>query len=91
MKRNRSADAWKSLVMIGSMGKEGFLSYIRKDLPLSLPTASWVGLFTAQQYSAAKHGVLGLVRSLDPFAESDDIRTACIHPWFTLAGTTSTK
>jgi hypothetical protein len=23
MKRNRSADAWKSLVMIGSMGKEG--------------------------------------------------------------------
>jgi hypothetical protein len=23
------------------------------------------------------------MRSLDPFAESDDIRTACIHPWFT--------
>ena len=23
------------------------------------------------------------MRSLDPFAASDDIRTACIHPWFT--------
>lgn len=90
MKRNRSAGDWKSLVMIGSMGKEGFLfpgPPRPKDLPvffpLSLITASWVGLFTVQQYSAAKHGVLGLMRSLDTFAESDDIRTACIHPWFT--------
>jgi NAD(P)-dependent dehydrogenase (short-subunit alcohol dehydrogenase family) len=73
------------------MGKEGFHSFSipssthmqLKDSPFPLPTASWVGLFAAQQYSAAKHGVLGLMRSLDPFAESDNIRTACIHPWFT--------
>jgi hypothetical protein len=45
--------------------------------------ASWVGLSTAQQYTAAKHGVLGLMRSLDPVVEGKDIRTACIHPWFT--------
>ncbi|KAH9955629.1 hypothetical protein BC827DRAFT_1261991 [Russula dissimulans] len=33
--------------------------------------------------SMAKHAVLGLVRSLDPVAAKDNIRTACIHPWFT--------
>lgn len=44
--------------------------------------ASWVGLFSAQQYTAAKHGVLGLMRSLDPIVASENIRTACIHPWF---------
>lgn len=63
MKRNRTADAWKSLVMIGSI-------------------ASWVGFFTAQQYTASKHAVLGLMRSLDPIAVGENIRTACIHPWF---------
>lgn len=63
MKLNRTADAWKSLVMIGSV-------------------ASWVGLFTAQQYTASKHAVLGLMRSLDPIVDGQNIRTACIHPWF---------
>jgi len=63
MKRNRTVDAWKSLVMIGSV-------------------ASWVGFFSAQQYTASKHAVLGLMRSLDPIVTSENIRTACIHPWF---------
>jgi NAD(P)-dependent dehydrogenase (short-subunit alcohol dehydrogenase family) len=87
MKRNSSADACKSLVMIGSMGKEEefLFSLLPKDYSHCLPlaTASWIGLPAAQQYSAAKHGLLGLMRSLDQFAESNNIRTACIHPWFT--------
>ena len=70
------------------MGKEGF-SLFPSPLPPEELTAfpwqpaSWIGVTTAQQYTAAKHGVLGLMRSLDIFAENDDIRTACIHPWFT--------
>ncbi|KAH9055930.1 NAD(P)-binding protein [Lactarius vividus] len=63
MKHNRTADSWKSLVMIGSV-------------------ASWVGFFSAQQYTASKHAVLGLMRSLDPIIAGENIRTACIHPWF---------
>ncbi|KAH9048245.1 NAD(P)-binding protein [Lactarius hengduanensis] len=63
MKHNRTADAWKSLVMIGSI-------------------ASWVGFFSAQQYTASKHAVLGLMRSLDPIVAGENVRTACIHPWF---------
>jgi len=54
-----------------------------KALVMTGSMASWVGLFTAQQYTMAKHGVLGLMRSLDPVVEGKDIRTACIHPWFT--------
>jgi NAD(P)-dependent dehydrogenase (short-subunit alcohol dehydrogenase family) len=84
MKRNRSAGAWKSLVMIGSIGMAKVFLYTspRRIYSIALP-ASWVGLFGAQQYSAAKHGVLGLMRALDSIAASEDIRTACIHPWFT--------
>ncbi|KAI0003397.1 hypothetical protein BJV74DRAFT_764510 [Russula compacta] len=54
-----------------------------KSLVLIGSMASWVGLFTARQYTAAKHGVLGLMRSLDPVVAGENIRTACIHPWFT--------
>lgn len=44
--------------------------------------ASWHGIPKAPQYAAAKHGVLGLMRSLDPIAAEEDIRLAVIHPWF---------
>jgi len=54
-----------------------------KTLVMIGSMASWVGLVTAQQYTAAKHGVLGLMRSLDPIVDGENIRTACIHPWFT--------
>ncbi|KAI0303534.1 hypothetical protein B0F90DRAFT_1809708 [Multifurca ochricompacta] len=53
-----------------------------KALVLIGSMASWVGLFSAQQYTASKHAVLGLLRSLDPIVAMEDIRTACIHPWF---------
>jgi hypothetical protein len=33
--------------------------------------------------TAVQRGVLGLMRALDSIAASEDIRTACIHPWFT--------
>ncbi|KAI9456466.1 NAD(P)-binding protein [Russula earlei] len=54
-----------------------------KSLVIIGSMASWIGLFAAQQYTASKHAVLGLIRSLDPVVESENIRTACIHPWFT--------
>ncbi|KAI0261055.1 hypothetical protein BC834DRAFT_494233 [Gloeopeniophorella convolvens] len=44
--------------------------------------ASWIGLPTGQQYTASKHAALGLMRALDPILALEDIRTACIHPWF---------
>lgn len=36
----------------------------------------------APQYTASKHGVLGLMRALDPIVAVDNIRIAVIHPWF---------
>ncbi|KAI9508066.1 hypothetical protein F5148DRAFT_1303878 [Russula earlei] len=44
--------------------------------------ASWQGIPRAPQYSASKHGVLGLMRALDPIVSGDNIRIAVIHPWF---------
>ncbi|KAH9958150.1 hypothetical protein BC827DRAFT_618906 [Russula dissimulans] len=44
--------------------------------------ASWSGIQKAPQYTASKHGVLGLMRALDPIVSKDNIRTAVIHPWF---------
>jgi NAD(P)-dependent dehydrogenase (short-subunit alcohol dehydrogenase family) len=36
----------------------------------------------ATQYTASKHGVLGLMRALDPIAAEANIRLAVVHPWF---------
>lgn len=44
--------------------------------------ASWQGIASVPQYSASKHGVLGLMRALDPVVAADNIRIAAIHPWF---------
>jgi NAD(P)-dependent dehydrogenase (short-subunit alcohol dehydrogenase family) len=44
--------------------------------------ASWLGIARAPQYTASKHGVLGLMRALDPVAAEANIRLAVIHPWF---------
>ncbi|KAJ8077952.1 hypothetical protein PM082_000153 [Marasmius tenuissimus] len=40
----------------------------------------------APQYSASKHGVLGLMRSLHPIYEKFGIRIAAIHPFFADTG-----
>jgi len=63
VKRNRTPDSWKAIVMMGSV-------------------ASWQAIPGGPQYSASKHGVLGLMRSLDPVVAVDNIRVAAIHPWF---------
>ena len=41
-----------------------------------------MGVSKAPQYAASKHGVLGLMRALDPIVTADNIRIAAIHPWF---------
>ncbi|CCG83464.1 putative Short chain dehydrogenase/reductase family oxidoreductase [Taphrina deformans PYCC 5710] len=40
----------------------------------------------APEYTASKHGMLGLMRSLRRTAPSDDIRVNSIHPWFVETG-----
>ncbi|EGO00337.1 hypothetical protein SERLA73DRAFT_180884 [Serpula lacrymans var. lacrymans S7.3] len=44
--------------------------------------SSWQAIPGGTMYSAAKHGVLGVMRSLDPILALDGIRTNAIHPWF---------
>ncbi|KAF8070808.1 hypothetical protein FPV67DRAFT_1043792 [Lyophyllum atratum] len=44
--------------------------------------ASWLGVPKASMYAASKHAVLGLMRSLYPEFHLQNIRIACIHPWF---------
>ncbi|KAJ4473033.1 hypothetical protein J3R30DRAFT_3659385 [Lentinula aciculospora] len=44
--------------------------------------ASWTALTRAPMYTASKHAVLGLMRSLDDSFVSRGIRIACIHPFF---------
>ena len=41
-----------------------------------------MGISKAPQYAASKHGVLGLMRAIDPIVTADNIRIAAIHPWF---------
>jgi NAD(P)-dependent dehydrogenase (short-subunit alcohol dehydrogenase family) len=65
------------------MGIPPFLLPLHTQKLFTRSAASWIGLFTAQQYTASKHGVLGLMRSLDSVLAGEDIRIACIHPWFT--------
>lgn len=40
----------------------------------------------APEYTAAKHGMLGLMRSIRRTAPADDIRVNSIHPWFVETG-----
>lgn len=44
--------------------------------------ASWQAFPLAPVYSATKHGVLGLMRSLDPILALKDIRISTITPFF---------
>jgi NAD(P)-dependent dehydrogenase (short-subunit alcohol dehydrogenase family) len=83
VKRNRAPDSWKAIVMIGSVGTYELRAFIT---PVTLTNrsgaASWNGIPMAPQYTASKHGVLGLMRALDPIVAVDNIRIAVIHPWF---------
>ncbi|KAF9254512.1 NAD(P)-binding protein, partial [Marasmius fiardii PR-910] len=44
--------------------------------------ASWLGIPSATQYTASKHAVLGVMRSMHPIYERLNIRIATIHPFF---------
>ncbi|THU96729.1 NAD-binding protein [Dendrothele bispora CBS 962.96] len=48
--------------------------------------ASWLGIPPAPVYTAAKHGVLGVVRSLDPVLAQKNIRINAICPFFADTG-----
>ncbi|KAJ8517966.1 hypothetical protein ONZ45_g4912 [Pleurotus djamor] len=53
-----------------------------KALVLIGSMASWAGIPKATLYSASKHAVLGVMRSLEPMLESENIRIGTIHPFF---------
>ncbi|KAF8637310.1 hypothetical protein AX16_010839 [Volvariella volvacea WC 439] len=44
--------------------------------------ASWAGIPSAAMYTASKHAVLGIMRSVWKDYERQGIRIATIHPWF---------
>ncbi|GLB37816.1 putative enoyl-(Acyl carrier protein) reductase [Lyophyllum shimeji] len=53
-----------------------------KALVLIGSVASWTGIPRAPMYTASKHAVLGIMRSLYPEFHLRNIRIACIHPFF---------
>ncbi|VDB86849.1 unnamed protein product [Peniophora sp. CBMAI 1063] len=53
-----------------------------KALILMGSMSSWQSIPKGPEYSASKHGVLGLMRSLNQTLSPERIRTAVIHPWF---------
>jgi len=44
--------------------------------------ASWQAIPRGALYSASKHAVLGMMRSIHPEMEERGIRVGCIHPFF---------
>lgn len=44
--------------------------------------ASWVEIPNAVMYSASKHAILGVMRSIHSMMETKGIRVGCIHPFF---------
>ncbi|KAF9050041.1 hypothetical protein BJ165DRAFT_1525332 [Panaeolus papilionaceus] len=53
-----------------------------KSLVLLGSVASWMGIPLGTLYTASKHAVLGVMRSLHEILEIQGIRVACIHPFF---------
>lgn len=59
----------------------------RDRLILLVGSAASVGEIPgAPEYTAAKHGILGLMRSIRRTGPADDIRVNSIHPWFVETG-----
>jgi NAD(P)-dependent dehydrogenase (short-subunit alcohol dehydrogenase family) len=48
--------------------------------------ASWQAIPHGAMYSASKHAVLGMMRSIHPTMENKGIRVGCIHPFFADTG-----
>jgi len=48
--------------------------------------ASWQAIPGGAMYSASKHAVLGMMRSIHPTMEKKGIRVGCIHPFFADTG-----
>ncbi|KAF5380519.1 hypothetical protein D9615_004749 [Tricholomella constricta] len=59
-----------------------FGSTTLKALVLIGSIASWLGITRGSLYTASKHAVLGIMRSLYPTFSRNNIRIACIHPFF---------
>jgi NAD(P)-dependent dehydrogenase (short-subunit alcohol dehydrogenase family) len=57
-----------------------------KALVLLGSMASWQAIPRAPLYTASKHAILGVMRSLDIGGNSEGIRLACIHPFFADTG-----
>ncbi|KIY44528.1 NAD(P)-binding protein [Fistulina hepatica ATCC 64428] len=70
------------------------LHYMKKDqTPESLKAivlvgsiASWMGIPRGPLYSASKHGILGVMRSLHTILHAQNIRVGIVCPWFAETG-----
>jgi hypothetical protein len=59
-----------------------YILFLLDFIGVQLSTASWEPIPGGPLYTAAKHGVLGFMRSIYPSCHSQGIRVATIHPWF---------
>jgi NAD(P)-dependent dehydrogenase (short-subunit alcohol dehydrogenase family) len=82
LKLNRIHDSPRALVLLGSMGRYIMHTSSCKLRQLKHFLASWASIPRASLYSASKHAVLGLMRSLSPEFEANNIRIGSIHPFF---------
>ncbi|KAF8205152.1 hypothetical protein K438DRAFT_1818631 [Mycena galopus ATCC 62051] len=62
------ADQWKALILIGSIRSA-----------VSSPS-SWEAIPLTPMYTSSKFAIRGLMRSLYPLVEHDNIRIACVDP-----------
>ncbi|TFK53547.1 NAD(P)-binding protein [Heliocybe sulcata] len=53
-----------------------------KSIVFMASMASWQGIPGVAEYSAAKHGVLGFMRAIEPISQLQGIHVASVHPWF---------
>jgi NAD(P)-dependent dehydrogenase (short-subunit alcohol dehydrogenase family) len=78
----RSEHDLKALILIGSVGKLLSLIFLNLLILILLNTASWRAMTGGNLYAASKHAVLGLMRSKYPLFATENIRIACIHPFY---------
>jgi NAD(P)-dependent dehydrogenase (short-subunit alcohol dehydrogenase family) len=83
LKVNKKTGDLKSLILIGSMGMKAiFASDSASLLRTAQNSASWIPIPGGTLYSASKHAILGLMRSLYLPLQLEGIRIGVIHPFF---------
>ena len=75
-------DSVKALILIGSVGKQSFYSIISNQNIDIVFIAAFHPMYGTVQYTASKHAVLGIQRSISPVCTMKGIRSGSVHPGF---------